>query len=188
MTSHPPGKCCVTGHLMTGQANGTIEDINGTSTYISRPPQGKSNYKAILYLSDACGIHIPNSQLLADSFAATGYTVYMPDLFHGDPHPINDDTVDLYAWLAKHPVSRVDPIVEGALKALREDQGFQWVGAVGYCFGAKYLVRWLRRHDQKIDAGFVAHPSFVEADELRHITGPLSIAAAGMDRPTLVTM
>jgi dienelactone hydrolase len=181
MTSHPPGKCCVSGHLLTGESHGTVEDIDGTPTYISLPPHGESNSKAILYLSDACGMHIPNSQILADSFAAAGYKVMMPDLFHGDPHPINDDTVDLYAWLAKHTAERVDPIVEGALKALREDQSIEWVGAVGYCFGAKYLVRWLRRGDQKIDAGFVAHPSFVEAEELRNITGPLSIAAAGMD-------
>jgi dienelactone hydrolase len=179
MTSNPPGKCCVTGHLLTGTTEGTIEDINGTPTYISLPPENGSNGKAILYLSDACGIRIPNSQLLADSFAAAGYTVIMPDLFHGDPHPINDDTVDVYTWLAKHPVDRVEPVVEGALKTLREDRKFEWVGAVGYCFGAKYLVRSLKRSDQKIDAGFVAHPSFVEVDELHSITGPLSIAAAG---------
>jgi len=181
MTSHPPGKCCVTGHVLTGNTQGTVEEINGTATYVSLPPQGESNSKAILYLSDACGIHVPNSQLLADSFATAGYTVVMPDLFHGDPHPINDDTVDLWAWLAKHPVGRVDPVVEGALKALRNNGQFEWVGAVGYCFGAKYLVRWLKRSDQKIDAGFVAHPSFVEAEELRSITGPLSIAAAERD-------
>jgi dienelactone hydrolase len=179
MSSNPPGKCCVTGHLLTSITQGTIKDVYGTPTYTSLPPQNGSNGKAILYLSDACGIHIPNSQLLADSFAAAGYTVVMPDLFHGDPHPINDDTVDLYAWLAKHPVDRVEPVVEAALKALREDRHIEWVGALGYCFGAKYLVRWLKKGEQKIDAGFVAHPSFVEADELGSITGPLSIAAAG---------
>ena len=30
-----------------------------------------------------------------------------------------------------------------------------------------------------MDVGYVAHPSFVEADELKAIKGPLSIAAAG---------
>jgi dienelactone hydrolase len=185
MTSHPPGKCCVTGHLQVGKTQGTIENINGTQTYVSHPPPDKNNSKAILFLSDACGIDIPNSQLLADSFAAAGYTVVMPDLFHGNPHPINDDTVDLYEWLAKHPVDRVDPVVEEALKALRKDGKFTWVGAVGYCFGAKYLVRWLKRQDGKIDAGFVAHPSFVEEEELRSMTGGLSIAAAGKIPPAL---
>lgn len=31
-----------------------------------------------------------------------------------------------------------------------------------------------------IDVGFMAHPSFVEEDEIKALTGPLSIAAAGM--------
>lgn len=102
----------------------------------------------------------------------------MPDLFHGDPYPYNSDTVDLYAWLAEHPVERVDPIVKGTLEHIRGGLGFEHVGAVGYCFGAKYVVRWLGKAGG-IEAGFVAHPSFVERDELRGIKGPLSIAAAG---------
>jgi hypothetical protein len=32
----------------------------------------------------------------------------------------------------------------------------------------------------KIDVGFTAHPTMVEAQELQGIEGPLSIAAAGM--------
>jgi dienelactone hydrolase len=55
----------------------------------------------------------------------------------------------------------------------------QKIAAVGYCFGAKYVVRHLRPN--KIDVGYVAHPSFVEADELKAIEGPFSIAAAETD-------
>lgn len=103
----------------------------------------------------------------------------MPDLFHGDPHPLNDETVDLYSWLAKHPWERVDPVVQACLAYIREILGKKRVGAVGYCFGAKYVVRFLGR-DRGIDAGFVAHPSFVGEEELEGIGGPLSIAAAGL--------
>jgi len=180
MTSHPPGPCCVTGLLLTGETRGTIKIIGDTPTYIAIPPQELDNSKAILFLTEASGIFIPNDQLLADSFAAAGYTVVMPDLFHGDPHPLNDDSIDLYAWLAKHPAERVDPVVEATLKRMREEMGFSWIGAVGYCFGAKYVVRWMRQGEGKIDAGFVAHPSFVEAEEVKSIKGPLSIAAAGI--------
>lgn len=52
---------------------------------------------------------------------------------------------------------------------------------MGYCFGAKYVIRHLRPQQQKIDVGFVAHPSFVESDELKAIEGPLAIAAAEVD-------
>ena len=57
----------------------------------------------------------------------------------------------------------------------------QKIGAVGYCFGAKYVVRHLRPDLGKLDAGYCAHPSFVEDEELKDMKGPLSIAAAETD-------
>lgn len=39
----------------------------------------------------------------------------------------------------------------------------------------------MRHYKSGIDAGFVAHPTNVEEDELAAITGPLSIAAAQTD-------
>jgi dienelactone hydrolase len=46
----------------------------------------------------------------------------------------------------------------------------------------RILVQYVVRHYKSgIKAGFVAHPSFVEEDELAAITGPLSIAAAEID-------
>lgn len=41
------------------------------------------------------------------------------------------------------------------------------------------MVRFLRPEEGKVDVGYIAHPGFVELDELSAITGPLSIAAAG---------
>ena len=65
------------------------------------------------------------------------------------------------------------------------NKGVKKLGAVGYCFGAKYVVRFMgdvgQSHSATIDAGFNAHPSFVDADELKAINGPLSIAAAEVD-------
>ena len=42
----------------------------------------------------------------------------------------------------------------------------------------QYVVRHFR---SGIDVGYLAHPSFVEEEELEGITGPLSIAAAETD-------
>jgi dienelactone hydrolase len=52
---------------------------------------------------------------------------------------------------------------------------------VGYCLGAKYLVRFLDTTKDEIDVGFIAHPSFVSEEELWASRGPLSIAAAEGD-------
>lgn len=43
------------------------------------------------------------------------------------------------------------------------------------------MARHLRPDQGKIDAGYTAHPSFVQDDELNDIKGPLSIAAAETD-------
>ena len=49
----------------------------------------------------------------------------------------------------------------------------------GLYLEAKYVVRFMKDGENKIDTGYVAHPSFVERDELSAIKGPLSISAAG---------
>lgn len=42
-------------------------------------------------------------------------------------------------------------------------------------------MRHLHPHAGKLDAGYIAHPSHVAAEELRGVTGPLSVAAADGD-------
>ena len=102
----------------------------------------------------------------------------MPDLFNGDPVPWNKpDDFDLMGWLGGHGTQQVDPIIEAVIKEMRGSLGCKRIGAAGYCFGGKYVCRFLK--DGKIDVGYTAHPSFVDADELKGIQGPLAISAAG---------
>ena len=125
---------------------------------------------------------------IADQFAANGYFVVMPDLFEGDPIPLNrPEDFDIMAWLQKsgpegkgHGTGQVDPIVEAVIKEMRSNLGVKKIGSVGYCFGAKYVARYLAK-GKGIDVGAMAHPSFVEADEIKGMAGPLSIAAAETD-------
>jgi len=133
---------------------------------------------AVLILTDVIGHRFINAQLIADQFAANGYFVVMPDLFHGDAAPLNRPSdFDFEKWRRSHDIERVTPVVEAALREIRK-AGVKKIGGVGYCFGAKYVVRYLKPGD--LDAGFVAHPSYVDMDEMKAIQGPLSIAAAGM--------
>lgn len=106
----------------------------------------------------------------------------MPDLFHGDPVPLErPEGFDMAKWRAGppgHGTATVDPVVDTVIKELRVKLGVKRIGAVGYCFGAKYVVRFLK--DGLVDVGYIAHPTLVEAGELEAITGPLSIAAPGL--------
>lgn len=86
-------------------------------------------------------------------------------------------TFDVMKWLQNHLPQHIDPIIDSVVKELKGNLGVKRLGAAGYCFGAKYVCRFLK--DGQIDVGYNAHPSFVDADELKGIRGPLSISAAG---------
>ncbi|KAJ6049692.1 uncharacterized protein N7446_006980 [Penicillium canescens] len=104
----------------------------------------------------------------------------MPDLFNGDVVPINrPEGFSIMDWVKDHLPLQTEPIIDTVLKAMRENLGCERIGGVGYCFGGKYVCRYLK--PGKIDVGFTAHPTMVEAQELQGIEGPLSIAAAVRD-------
>ncbi|OAQ74200.1 dienelactone hydrolase [Pochonia chlamydosporia 170] len=186
MASNPPGRCCTLGKLFEGKPTGKLTKIdNKIDAYVATPPEGKAKTGyGILYIPDVIGVW-QNSQLMADQFAECGYTTVVIDPFNGDPVPLNrPEGFDLMSWLNggsdgknPHTVPYVDPIVEAGIKYMK-GLGVKRVGAVGYCFGAKYVVR---HYKNGIDVGYIAHPSFVEEAELAAITGPLSIAAAETD-------
>lgn len=80
-------------------------------------------------------------------------------------------------WVKNHSPVQTEPIINTVLKEMRENLGCQRIGGVGYCFGGKYVCRYLR--PGQLDVGYIAHPTMLEGEELRGIQGPLSIAAAG---------
>ncbi|KAK5169099.1 uncharacterized protein LTR77_006408 [Saxophila tyrrhenica] len=205
MASNPPGQCCTIGVKHEGKAQGEIKEVGGISSYMVYP-KDKQTANAILVgssnalsrrvltdtkqiLPDVIGHEFINAQLIADQFAANGYFVVMPDLFEGDPIPLNRPAdFDIMAWLQKsgpqgkgHGPGQVDPIVSAVIKAMKSDLGVKTLGSVGYCFGAKYVARFSAQ-GQGIDVGCMAHPSFVDADEVRKMRAPLSIAAAETDQ------
>jgi dienelactone hydrolase len=120
-----------------------IQIGNGIDAYIATPSEAQSKNAGILFLTDVIGIW-QNSKLLADLFAARGYTTIVPDLFNGDPIPLNRPAdFDLGAWRSQgsngknpHTPEAVDPLTIAGIKALK-DMGIKRIGAVGYCFGAK---------------------------------------------------
>jgi len=190
MASNNGARCCTIGVAHEGTPKGKTTKVSGldVDVYVAEPTGDKVHKDvAILYIPDVIGIW-QNSQLMADQYAANGYYCFIPDVFNGDAIPLNrPEGFDLMSWLTKgsngdnpHTPPAVDPIVEASLKYLRSEKGFKKVGAVGYCFGAKYVARYMPS-GKGIDVGYVAHPSFVEEEELKAIKGPFSISAAETD-------
>lgn len=185
MASNPPGQCCtVIDKIHEGTPTGEAVTIgSSTQAYLARA--SSPSKKAIVFIPDVYGIW-QNTKLLADAFAARGYTTLIPDIFNGDQLEPGVDLskFDILGWFAKggngnnpHGAEYIDPVIETGIQYLKS-QGFEKVGAVGYCIGAKYVVRHLK---SSLSAGFLAHPSFVTPEELLAITGPLTIAAAEHD-------
>ncbi|KAJ5203926.1 uncharacterized protein N7498_004805, partial [Penicillium cinerascens] len=187
MSSNPSQSCCYQGFKHDGKPRGTITTVEEFEVYTSYPPS-KSTEHGILILTDIIGHRLINAQLVADQFAMHGYFVMMPDLFHGDPVPLNKPgEFNMQRWRTGgyHPEGKthlpmdVDPVVESCIREMQTKFKCKKLGAVGYCFGGKYVVRHL--FPGKFDAGYTAHPSHVEADELKKIGGPLAISAAETD-------
>ncbi|KAI4864077.1 dienelactone hydrolase [Hypoxylon rubiginosum] len=185
MASNPPGQCCTVGVKHDGEPTGRDIKIGSWDAYLAEPnPATAHQGAALLYLPDVIGIW-QNSKLMADQYAANGYLCVVVDLFNGDALPLNfPATFDIMSWLIKgstgdnpHTSEAVDPIVAAAIKWLKTEKGITKLGALGYCFGAKYVAR----HFPDIQVGFFAHPSFVTDEELAGFKAPLSIAAAETD-------
>ncbi|EXA30038.1 hypothetical protein FOVG_18545 [Fusarium oxysporum f. sp. pisi HDV247] len=186
MASHPPAKCCTVGVRHEGTTTGQRIKVGAHDAYLASASSNNAHRgTGVLYVPDVIGIW-DNSKLLADEFAAKGYTTLIIDIFNGDAIEVNKfPEVNLPDWIQNglngaggHTTIEIDPIVKEAIEYMKNEMGFERIGAVGYCFGAKYV---LRHYQHGIDVGFIAHPSFVEEDELASITGPLSIAAAETD-------
>ena len=141
-----------------------------------------------------------NSQLLADSYAAAGFTVYIPDLFGGHPLPpsalafadaegwtklltpfrLLGSLPTIVTWFRAHGrEAALKPLaqqVATALRALATEQGVP-LFAAGFCLGGRYaaLVAGPTLGGAPlVDACMCAHPSFLSEAE-----------AAAVDRPAL---
>ncbi|KAF2398941.1 alpha/beta-hydrolase [Trichodelitschia bisporula] len=170
---------CPSGLINSGEPSGSVRTLGGVRTYMSPAPNNASTH-AILFLPDIFGIDVPASRLVADSMARAGYLVAMPDILLGDPRTaVPAPGFNQTAWSARHTPQATDGVIEAAVKGLR-DMGVKQIGAVGYCFGGRYVVRFLAK-GRGVDAGFLAHPSGVEKGEWESVSGAVSVAAAETD-------
>ena len=161
-----------------GPPVGKEEVHNGFNMYIT----GDKSDTAVVYLTDVFGIQLLENKLLADSFGRAGYLTVAPDLFGGEPAPVdlNDPNFDLTEFLELHDVEATEPIITAAIDYVRNEVGVSKVAVTGYCFGGRYSARFLAE-GKGADVGFAAHPSMLEDGEIAAIRGPLSIAAAASD-------
>jgi dienelactone hydrolase len=183
---------CFAGHVHSGEPQGTVVDLYGYKTYITPVPSSSTSdtrsNSAILYLPDFFSHKLVNNKLLADRYAAaTGFTVYFPDIVRGggvDPswlptfEPIMDPAtpwwIKVYSFLWCIPLlpqmqlgqaSRAWPEVLRYAKAVRESLGKDGkLGVAGFCWGGFGAIK-LCMEEGVVDAVFTGHPSRLKAPE-----------------------
>ncbi|GAA5833700.1 hypothetical protein JCM11251_003208 [Rhodosporidiobolus azoricus] len=154
--------CCVSGYLHEGTPSGKVEHFNGVKAYVATPSGDYDKTKALIFLTDIYGIDLPNGLLLADSFAKNGIPVYMPDMPNGDPivpEDMQSGKITLQEWFGRHGKDATRPPIDAVIKGLKE-QGVKEFAAIGYCWGARYVVDLVLEDIVKV--GIVAHASLLE--------------------------
>lgn len=175
MASNPPGACCFKGFYHEGEPRGVHEDISEIDTYIS---SNGSSDRAIVILTDVFGNKLNNTRLIADQLGDAGYKTYIPDILFGDHIEKLDGSVNFEEWKAKHNKFVTKGIVEKFLRGLKKERSPKFIGLIGYCFGAKYAVQQVHATEGLADVCAIAHPSFVDIEE---------IEAIGKNKPILIS-
>jgi dienelactone hydrolase len=177
---------CFSGSLHEGKPVGSDVSLPGdVPAYYSGPPA--SSTKVIMILSDVFGHTFINVRLLADTYAARGFHVFVPDILGGSPIPPESLNVldeaptsgltyvfngfrmfgavmssGIISWMGAHGAAVTAQRVEAALAAVRAragELGAPRLGAIGFCFGAPSALKLAAA--RKVDAYAVAHPSNV---------------------------
>lgn len=173
MASNPPGACCTKTNFHEGTPIGVFKHQYGRDTYET----GTNKKRVIVILTDIFGHNYNNVMLIADELAKYDYYVIIPDILNNDPLSSSDDFSE---WLVNHTPEITTPIVDGFLATLKKELDPKFLGAIGYCFGAKYAVQNLTKSGP-LNAAALAHPSFVSIEEVKAIGNPVIISAAETD-------
>lgn len=176
MASLPPSKCCAVKFDHEGTPTGSLSQVAGLETYVTGDKHG--NDKVIVILTDIFGHKLKNTQLVADQLSElSDMKVVIPDILKGEPL---NDLSKLGEWIQNHSVEITSPIVKNFLSEFKKTYNVSKLFAVGYCFGAKFTVLNSDK-DGLLDAGVIAHPSFIAVEDIEALAKPTLISTGDID-------
>jgi len=187
---------CVRGFVHDGSPTGDDTSLGPLPAYRSFVKIGIPCRGILVILTDLFGHTFVNARLLADSYSASGFETYVPDICGGTPvNPATLDFLDtegggiftamrsfgrlmcaaptLISFLSTHSRSVTEPRVESALKAARvlaDERGLR-LAAVGFCFGGRYALLGAKLGGA-LDACVAVHPSLVGKEDWEVVGKP----------------
>jgi carboxymethylenebutenolidase len=103
------------------------------SGYLVRPGQGRPG---LVVLQEYWGL-VPHIKDIAERFAAQGYVALAPDLYHGKSTVVAEEASHLMHGL---DWGRALEEIAGAIRHLRDNEGVDRIGVVGFCMGGAVTV------------------------------------------------
>jgi len=173
--------------------------------YYAPAPAGSpesSKKKAVLILTDAFGLPLKNPKIMADRIAKElQCDVWVPDLFDGWPLlPVNSLELPsrpgekigffgyvkiLFTVLPRIPAfyasraSVVDARIRKFIETVKAEQGYEKIGAAGYCFGGGLCVRL--GATELVQSLVIAHPGGFSVEQAKAIKVPTAWECAEED-------
>ena len=160
---------------------------DGTMATVVTQPVADGDWPTVVIFIDAPGVR-PATREFMDRLAGDGYRVVTPDLHHRHGRLLHFEPADMASdpdarptimgWLASMTDAQIQHDFDSALAAagVGDDEK---VAVIGFCLGARAVVRSMERLSDRVVAGAGWHPSFLADD------GPDSphLTAGSLTRP-----
>eukprot|EP00542_Grammatophora_oceanica_P013686 CAMPEP_0194054150 /NCGR_PEP_ID=MMETSP0009_2-20130614/52535_1 /TAXON_ID=210454 /ORGANISM="Grammatophora oceanica, Strain CCMP 410" /LENGTH=232 /DNA_ID=CAMNT_0038702541 /DNA_START=57 /DNA_END=755 /DNA_ORIENTATION=- len=163
--------CCPTEVLPNADATYEAKFDN---VYIA----GMGNKKGLVFCGDIFGPH-PNTFQVADTLAAKGFLVVIPDFFRGKHWPLTRfppeggfTNPEFQSYLGSLTYDRLKERFEQAV-AILKGCGAESIGGAGFCWGAGQVARALE--EGLISSGAFVHASFCTPELMEKASGPVCL-------------
>lgn len=176
--------CCDSGFPVSVDHVDQGEEISldGLTVYKSGDP--KTAKAGVLLIYDIFGLKHPQLRDVCDRLADAGFYVLMPDIFAGEPFPLDQFPPKDMSVIMEF-FGRVDPLTPPAVekcKAHFREAGLKGkLGVAGFCWGGGVAVKCAS--DPDFGAAATAHPARVDKALAAAVQCPLALFPAKGDVP-----
>jgi carboxymethylenebutenolidase len=180
-------------------------DEGEMAVVITQPIDSAANggtWPTVMIMIDAPGIRKATHEFMA-KLATAGYRVITPDLHHRqgrmvhvEPEQVAADPSlrgNVQGWIAAMTDEQIQRDIDQALAATGADQGP--LGAIGFCLGARAVVRAMTRLPDRFICAAGWHPSFLADDKAdsphrtpEQIVGDLYLGIGDADQVQSIAM